>query len=208
MTVTDPVVGELWRRGFRSNERNWKGKIAGKIGIWSLNGWMNFWWSWIGTVAFYCKAKQAFNWLKHPSYCLGNVLPSISLGRAGFESLNWLRLFQFRIAINLFLLGVRLFLIMCNTLPSSFSVSYGYLTIHIPKNPKKRPEKAEKEYFWNLLVRASIVRTKLTAPTVTVVVSFFSLRENWIAVVCPRKKIEMNENWFRLRRPQLRLGSW
>ena len=56
------------------------------------------------------------------------------------------------------------------------------------KNSKK--EKAEKEYFWNLLVRASIDRTELTAPTVTVVVSFFSLRENWIAVVCPRIKLK------------------
>ena len=111
---------------------------------------MNFSWSWIGTVAFYCKAKQAFNWLKHPSYCLGNVLPSISLGRAGFESLNWLRLFQFRIAINLFLLGVRLFLIMCNTLPSSFSVSYGYLKIYqkIQKRGRKRQKKNIFETSW------------------------------------------------------------
>ena len=84
---------------------------------------------------------------KTPHLLSGKRIAIYKSGHGRFESLDGLRLFQFRTAINLFLLGVRLFLIMCNTLPSSFSVSYGYLTIHIPKNPKKRPEKAEKEYF-------------------------------------------------------------
>ena len=56
-------------------------------------------------------------WHKWKSVC-------IISGQAGADSQEGLRLFQFRITVNLFSLAVGLFLIMCNrtvdTLPSSF----------------------------------------------------------------------------------------